>query len=220
MSHFSELNTIRVVEARVTIPSWGAWHADVTLEKEAVIPPTAVATLTLGGLSLTCTPWRPPVTWQGRTMVRLIGGAGGWSSEIKAYPYKSTAGVKLKTVLSDAATACGETIVIGTDRVLGFHYEREKAPAQRLLNRLTPRAWWIGADGITRTGDRATSTIGSSFSVIDVKGAQGRIVIATETPADFVPGRTFQGTLKASVTIGGVTHTLGKDGLRTEVLAA
>ncbi len=222
MTQFAELNSIRVVEARLTFPAWGAWHCDLVLDHEASIPDSA-ASLKIGtAWVLTCTPWRPAIAWQGRTMVRMIGGFGGWRKELEAKPYRNPAGVRLSTVLGDAARTVGEKIEIATadDRIIGPWYERELAPAQRLLNRLAPGQWWIGSDGVTRLAARASSTIGSTFSVEDVKGAQGRYMIATESPADFVPGRLFRGSLKSPVTINGVTHILTSDRLRTEVLAA
>ncbi len=70
MTHVAELDGVRVVDARITIPYWGAWHADVTLEREFTIG--ATCTLRLDTLELACAPWRPAVAWQGRTRARLI----------------------------------------------------------------------------------------------------------------------------------------------------
>lgn len=217
MSLFASLNGTRVIGARVTLPHWGAWHADVTCDGEIAVADSS--TLVLGGWSLSCAPYRPAVAWHGRTVVRLIGGGGGWRTILAPYPYRNSTGVKLSLVLGDAAKGAGETIEVGTDRSLGQHYERERAPAYRLLNRLVPDAWWIDPDGVTRTGTRPSSLVGSPFTVIDVNGARGSYVIATETPGDILPGRRLRGTLPAEITIRGVTHTLGETSLRTEVLS-
>lgn len=221
MTQFAELNGNRVTDGRITLPFAGAWHADVTLDKEVSIPATGL-TLILAGLTLSCAAWRAPMPYQGRTRLRLIGGAGKWRNVIGPQGYKASAGVKLSLVLGDAARSVGERITVGTDRVVGAtHYVRESAPACRLLNRLVPGEWWIDPDGTTKTGTRPTSTIASAFTIVSFDGARGAAVVATEKPEDFVPGRTFRGiTLASTITIGGVTHMITKTGLRTEVLAA
>lgn len=224
MTHFAELDGIRVVDARVCFPRWGAWHADVTIEKDATVG--AKSTLVFGDLTLACAAWRPPVAWQGRTRVRLIGGAGGWGNEIDPFSYSSPNGVKLALVLGDAAKAAGERVeLLGSlrDKSVGSHYQRVKAVASRVLNLFVPGAWWIAPNGKTMVSEERdnVSAIGSSFSIERVDGARGLVVVATEKPGDFMPGRTFKGsTLTATTKIGGVTHILTGEKLRTEVLAA
>ncbi len=220
MTHFASIDGVRAVSARVTIPFWGAWHADVMLDREADVG--ATCTLRLAELELACAPWRPAVKWQGRTTVRLIGGAGKWRDVIPAASYFVPAGVKLSLVLGDAAKAAGERLELrGTyaKRSVGTHHIRAEAPASCALNRWAPRAWWIEPSGLTVVGDRATSTIGSPFTIELVDGARGVVVVATEKPADFVPGRTFKGaSLSSTITVNGVTHILSGDKLRTEIL--
>lgn len=214
MSFFAALGDVRVVEARVTIPVTGAFHADVTLEKEAT--PTETTTLSLGGLSLKVTPWRPPRAFQGRTHVRLIGGFGKWRDEIPAASYHAV--TKLSLILGDAAKACGEKIEVHKtkDRKVGTHFLRAKGPAAACLNWLAPE-WWIDVDGTTKVEDRPSTMIASTFTIVDVRGDRGSVVVATEKPADFTPGRRFKGP-KGDLVIQGVTHTLAKDSLRTEIL--
>jgi hypothetical protein len=216
----AELAGHRVVEARVTVPRGGAWHADVLLDKEAALAATGLV-LTLAGLKLSCAPYRTPISFQGTTRVRLIGGAGGWRKLLMPKGYKVATGVRLSLVLGDAARECGEKMVVATDRVLGLHYARDRAPACRLLNRWVPADWWIDIDGTTRTAPRASSAIVSPFSLSSYDGARGVAMIATEIPGDFMPGRTFRpGNMSATLTIDSVTHFLSKDALRSEVLAA
>lgn len=216
---FAELAGNRIVEGRIIIPTYGAPLADVTLDKEAKI--ASSVTLSLGTLRLVMSPWREVVPFQGKTVVRLIGGAAGWGKIIPAQPYKLDAGVKLSLVLGDAAKLVGEKVTVGVDRVVGKFYVRDEAPACRLLNRLVPGAWWIDADGSTHTGVRPSSAIKSPFVIHSFDGARGAMVISSDFLGELVPARTLKGiTLDKVITIGCLTHTIGKTGVKTEVLAA
>lgn len=218
---FSELSGNHVVEGRITIPGRGLWHADVTLDKEVPTLAAAGLILLVADLRLTCAVYRKPIPYQGKTRVRLIGGAGGWRKEIPEKGYKLATGVRLGLLLADAARECGERITLADDRILGFHYSRDRAPAMRLLNRWLADEWWIDADGMTRTGPRPASLVASPFSLLGYDGARGVATVATEKPGDFLPGRTFRApTMAATLTVGGVTHSITKGALRTEVLAA
>jgi hypothetical protein len=77
---FAELAGNRIVGGVVQIPTYGAPLADVTLDKEV---PTigAKVKLTLGSLVLVMSPWREVVPFQGKTIVRLIGGAAAEATE-------------------------------------------------------------------------------------------------------------------------------------------
>lgn len=221
MALFAELDGKRIVDGRITVPDVGAPHADVMLDAEVPSISSKVA-LVVGTLRMICTPWRAVVPFQGRTRVRLIGGAAGWQRELAAKGYTSPAGVRLSLVLGDAARAVGETLELGADRSLGGHYVRELAPACRLLNRLAPGAWRVDLDGVTRTGARASSAISSPFSVQSFDGARGALVVASEFLADWLPRRTLTAHVMPgkTITISGVVHTIAKGAIRTEVLAA
>lgn len=221
MALFAELQGKRVIDGRIVVPTVGAPHADVTIDSEVAIPTRAV--LIVGTFRMICTPWRTVVPYQGRTVIRLIAGAAGWQRELGAKGYTSAPSVRLSLVLGDLARTVGETLELHADRELGEHYIREAAPACRHLNRLLPGAWRIDpADGVTRTGPRASSPITSPFSVQSYNGARGALVVASEFLADFVPARTLTApTMPGKViTIGAVTHSIVKGAVRTEVLAA
>lgn len=222
MALFAELNGKRVVDGRITVPTVGAPHADVTLDAEVSLPSSGLE-LVVGTFRMRCAIWRALVPFQGRTSLRLIAGSGGWLRELGAKGYTSSAGVMLSLVLGDLARAVGETLELDTDRELGEHYVREAGPACRHLNRLLPGAWRIDpADGVTRSGARASSPISSPFSVQSYHGARGALVVASEFLADFVPARTLTATVMPGkvITIGAVTHSIVKGAVRTEVLAA
>lgn len=220
MTLFAEVNGARVVEGRIVIPAYGPAYAAVTLDKEVTLPSTGCE-LVLADLKIKCAPWRA-ASFQGRTMAKLIAGANGWRKTLPAQGYKLPGGVKLSLVLREAASRIGETVSVGEDRVLGGHYSREVGPAVTHLNALCPRAWWIGVDGVTRTGTRAAGKVTASFSVVSFDGARGALTIATETPADIMPAKTIAApTLGTMIpTISAVTHTISKSGIRTEIMVA
>jgi hypothetical protein len=221
MALFAELAGVRVIDARVAVPTYGAWHADLTLDKE-VTPAATGLRLVLADLEMTCALWRAAAPYQGRTRLRVIGGAAGWRKSVKTKAYYLPFGVKLSSILKDLASEVGESVSVANDTSVGTHYEREAAPASTHLNWLARDVgWYIDAAGVTQVAARVEASIASTFSLVAYDGARGVATIATEKPADFVPGRTLKHfTLAATLKIGGVVHVLSKGALRTEVLAA
>lgn len=216
---FCSINGERCTRLNLVIPSRGLWTADATLDKAIEFTATAV-TVQLAGLSLVGAVFRRG-NYSGSGFLRLVGGRGGWRNTIEQKFYRSPFGVKLTPVLSDAAAACGESVVVDEDRTLGLFYTREAAPASRVLNQLCP-SWYVQPDGTTRIGDRATPTIAGRFDVITDGTAPhlGRYTIATDFPEQWVPGARFTAnTLSSTVQISAVVHRLTPDRLRTEVWA-
>ncbi len=81
------LNGSRVTDARVNIPAWGCWYAEVTIDGEVALPTTAagvelkIADLTLAGTVLSGGPQK------GRASYRIVAGRGGWGKTIKSWKY-------------------------------------------------------------------------------------------------------------------------------------
>ncbi len=204
------LNGERVVSAQVTIPRFGAAVADVSLAAASTMP--AAATLTLGKLAIKGTNARM-ASFAGASTMRFIGGAAGWRKEIKKRGYSHAQGVRLSTILNDAARDSGETIVVANDRVIGTSYVRERAPAERVLHLMVPRQWWVDVDGVTRLGARPSDKISTPFTVIQWSGGKGRFEIATENYEDWLPGRTFTApTVPALQTISATELTADNNG--------
>lgn len=217
---WASLNGDRVISGSVTVPSAGVWAADVLLAISSPIPTSCV--LTLGDLVLRGTAVRA-ADFAGSRSVRLVGGGGGWRQAVTARAYQSPAGVPLSMILRDLALEVGEAVNVPVDYPVGTAFVREAGPASRVLRQLVGAAgWWMDPAGVTQVGPRLPGLIASDFTVIHYSGGKGTFEIATETLADWVPGRSFMGpTMSAPATISTVRHVLTNEGSsRLEVMTS
>ena len=204
-----------VLSCEVHIPSYGVWWADVEIDEPEAV--SGSVTLALPGLDMvgTVVSGGP---WHGRARYRVAGGAGRWGKAIPAKSYTNDAGVKLLTVLRDAAAACGETLdedtVSGT---VGSYYVREAGPASRALALLAPRAWYVGEDGVTRLGARASSTYDGEATRMDEAPELLRLEIAADDLTGLVPGVVVSDGQGQSLEAVDVVHRLAGAKLRTIV---
>lgn len=166
------------------------WTAELSLAGDSAIPDSG--TLEIGDLKLTGTTYRT-LPFAGTRKILVIGGANGWSKVIESQNYTNPAGIPLSVVLGDAADACGEKVSIASDVTIGLSYERERAPASRVLRNFAADGWWMRDDGVTVIGPRARAgeAITSKFQITSYDGAQGMAAVATEKLSDWLPGRTY-----------------------------
>lgn len=213
------LNGERVAFGEVTVPMFGAWTADVTLSVDKEI--TSPCTLVVGDLSLLGTVVRQ-AGFNGDRTARLVGGANGWSKALPAKGYSHVVGVKLSSILKDAADECGETIVLETDRNVGTLYTRDAGKASDVLALQLSGQWYIDNAGVTQTKARSASPIVTPFTMVTRNGARGDFEIATEAIAAWTPGRTFtSNTVITAQTISSVTIRSTNEGkTRLFVLSA
>lgn len=210
----STLNGHRVTSARATIPAWGRWYADVSIDVEATLTGAAtlkIADLTLVGTVLTGGPAK------GRSHFRIVAGAGGWGRTLPRKSYTNDAGVKLATVLGDAAKEAGEMLDLGArsaDRV-GPNWVRDDGPASRLLEQLASESWYIDEAGVTRLGRRPTVryALPSTHGPLDL--ARRTVTIAAESIATILPGVVVEGIEACDV-----EHEVTPDGLRSTIWGA
>ncbi len=209
---FATLAGVRVTKARIVLPYWGIWTADVWVDDPSALSGSVV--LAVGGLSLTGTVYRGG-SYQGAGAYRMVGGADGWRVDIPTRAYQN--GVRLSSVLGDAARACGETVEVETDRTVGTFYVRPMGPASRSLTAFAPRAWYVDTDGVTQVATRDGSAVGSTYDVTGWAPDKGRAVLATETPADMMPGRVVTVAPGVLLTVGSSVLQLAESGLRAEL---
>lgn len=189
------LNGEIVARATAQIPAWGLWWADVDLREPvelAGVVSFALADLTLTGAIVS------GGTYEGRASYRIVGGAGGWGESLPARCYANDLGVKLSTVLGDAASAVGEALADLPATKLGPHFVRAAGPAYRLLNALAPRGWYVDFSGVARVGARSASTYTGESPRVQVSPAAGVVELSVEDLAGLVPGVQVDGHAPAT----------------------
>lgn len=200
-----------VPKASITFPMYGAWVADIEMPDSLKL--ASPVTLVIGDLTVIGTIVRQ-ADFAGSVSARIVGGAGGWRKEIPAKGYAHDAGIKLSSVLTDAARECGESIVVSKDRTLGLNFAREKAVGERMLHLLLDGLWWIDSKGVTQTGARSSDKIVTPFTVLNYSGGMGQFEISSESLAPWQPGRTFTcNTVPETQTISSVTVTGTNEGI-------
>lgn len=214
---FAALSGVRVVAGSIVVPTYGLWAGDVSLATADPVPDDVA--LSLGNLTLRGHVYRQSL-FCGERKCRLVAGAGGWRKTIGWRQYSLAGGVNLSLVLGDAARECGERVNVQNDYVIGTGWVREKAAASRQLRLLAGSDWYVDPSGVTQIAAWPTKTITSAFTVIDQDGAEGRVTIATEDYASWMPGCTFRApTLAGPFTSGGTMFKFDGDGeFRLEVL--
>lgn len=204
---------LRATSANVQIPEWGCWYADASLDGEHTLSgqvDLVIADLTLRGTVIAGGPSK------GRSHYRIVSGKAGWGKALPSKAYANDAGVKLATVLGDAASGAGENLdastVSSSDRV-GPSYVRPAGPAVRVIEHLAPRNWYVGEDGITRIGKRAAKTLPAGVTHGPVDPARRTVTLAGESIASILPGLVVDG-----MTATDVQHEIGAEGgLRSTV---
>ncbi len=209
------LNGHRATSARVQIPKWGLWYADVSLDGEITLKGAVtlqIADLTLKGTIIAGGPAK------GRSSFRVVAGAGGWGKTLPKKSYANDAGVKVSTVLGDAAREAGETLgdVSGAPPV-GASWTRARDSAARLLEQIVPGGWYVDEAGVTRLGARAVAPLaiaGVTHGPVD--RARGTVTLASESIAKILPGVVVDGLEAVDV-----AHEMtAKGGLRTTIWGA
>lgn len=219
MAAFAELSGVRVVSGSISIPLYGLWCGDVRLATEEAIQTNT--TLVLGNLTLRCNVYRQAL-FAGARNCRIVAGYGGWRQTVPAKQYSLSSGVRLGMVVRDAASEVGERVNVPADVVLGTGYVRENARASRVLRQVAGQNWYCDKDGVTQIAAWPTRKVPSEFQVMEQDGGRGKIGIATEDYASWLPGCTFT----SSVTVGtltnaGVLYSFANDGkFRLEVLTS
>jgi len=233
---WASVGGIRATRGALHIPYEGMIVADVELATDDALP--TKTSFVLGDMTIACAVTNS-VSFGGVRSARLVGGTDGWSKTLPSAAYNNPGGVSLAIVLSDAAAAVGETIsqaanTIALGVVLGPAPIREAGPPSRtVLRQWCDPLWWIDASGQLQLSDRQSmpfsgvvtdtahlGAIASVFSVEKLSAGKRVYRIATESPSDWTPGRTFSSAFVDSPQIiSAVTHRFDDDGWhRVQVL--
>ena len=214
MTIFAGLDDIPIMRGQVTIPAYGIWHADLWLDREVAL--SGQVRLALADISALATVVRV-IGFLGQTGVRIVGGYGGWRTSVPGLQYAAATGLSLRTVLAHTAADVGE-LVDAADTAIGTAYVRAVGPASRVLQSLIPGAWYVGFDGVTYAAPRPAGVVANRFMTMDVSQPAGGYTVATDSPGEWLPGRTFAGPSTSGV-ISRVQHQIENATLRTQVLS-
>lgn len=211
MTGVALLSGQNVKHAEIHVPVTGLWHLDVALQ-DATDLGTVAREFTFQNLKLECAVLRS-INFAGERGLRLVAGKGTWRTVIPPRQYASPAHVMLSTVIQDAASLVGEPApTITNDVQLGTGYVRSQGPASRVLDLLP--FWWTDFTGVVQDAARVATPITSTFTVMDVDRAAGKVTIATDALEDWTPGRSFQ-TQVFSATVNRVMHVIDGGQVRT-----
>ena len=213
MTAFATLSGNRVTRANLHLPALGVWWLDVELDAEVTLEggvSAVLADLELEGTVASGGPFR------GSSRYRVVGGKGGWGSDIKALDYANDLGVKRRTVIGDAAMAAGEQLELDTvpSDTVGPKWTRPAGPASRVLHLLAPEGWFVGEDGITRIG-RRPAVQRSAGTILNHDVERGVLELASDEIAELVPGAIVEGVEAVDV-----LHELTPQALRTTLWGA
>jgi len=189
MTDFASFAGLRLFAGSIIIPLYGMWSADISFA--SVDAATDNGQLVMGDLALQGHLRRQAV-YGGARHARLVAGTGGWPQMLAARQYKLSSGVMRGMVLRDAAREVGESVEIGSDSSVGSVWTREAGPAERTLRALAGSDWHTDSGGTVRIEPWPSTAINVPFDVVEHHPASGRITLATEHYAAWMPGTTFR----------------------------
>ena len=216
---YATLDGFDVQSGTVYIPAGGVWWADLELIEECQV--SGSATLTLGNTTLVGTIDPTHVGDFGlRCRLRLVGGAGGWSSSLPAKGYHNDAGVTASEIVQDLARETGETL--GTFEPsatsVGVDFVRPSGQAIKSLEEAIGSAfWWVELDGTTTVGERTeTAAEDGVYLVSDVKADDSLVFLSLNEDelSAVLPGTILSEGLDTPQTIRETRFELTPDSVR------
>lgn len=207
-------NGLPLLEAVIQQPIIGAWHANLQLSGQTVLD--SAVTITIDDIAFTGTaiPNRSGLSGS-RSIVKVVGGAGGLSNTLPARNYAN--GVSVRTVVGDILREAGETLSASSDEaVLSTSlpkWQRVQGAASRALVAILDEVgaiWRVERDGTVLVTVEAFPETTVDHALVDEDWSAGVILIRPQAP-DLLPGVTFLGQQ-----IRFVRHVVTGSSIRTE----
>ncbi|MDB4992796.1 MAG: hypothetical protein JWM74_228 [Myxococcaceae bacterium] len=174
------LNQLHAISTRLVTPSRGVWIADVDADLDATrIVPSGKVSLFLGGTSaplLGTVDAKNSGRFGEIAKVRVLGGGGGWGTNVDAKHYHNDAGVLSTAVLATTAAEAGEVVVDTSPTSLGRDYVRGSGCASSVLE---GRDWYVTLQGVTVVGPRPTIPASPDVEVLSWDPSTQRAEIGT-----------------------------------------
>lgn len=215
MALYAAINGLPLVDARISLPRVGVWHADVSLEHDEAL--AGQVTLELGGVFFQGTVRRAGIT-AGISVARVVGGGAGLDREATAQGYSD---VPVSVPLSDILRLGGESLSPQAgSSITGHqlkHWVRARGRLGPLLATLVASvpveqpSWRVLADGTVWVGEEGWPEVSMTHILIEDDPRVPRKVLFAETPS-ILPGQVLEGDR-----IGYVEHVLDQSIVRTTV---
>ncbi len=208
MSTSITVNGVVGLTCTLAVPNVGAWVASVDFADAPIM--SGAVSLVLNGVILkgTIDPERSGSFQLGRK-VRIIGGGGGWGTQLEAKQYHNDAGIKPSHILNDVAGSAGETIVVADDTRIGSDFIRSPGPASRVLRQLG-QAWWVDYAGVTQTGPHPTADA-TGYDLLHYDPRNHVAELAVDDISKVVVGSVLRGRLDAPLTVRELEVRIDKD---------
>jgi hypothetical protein len=216
MGAFLTVNGLEVVAARISLPRWGVWCAELAIDGTEV--PAGQCTLELGDgpLTLKGSLARGAVS-DGSVAALVLGGAGGLSRVAEGKHYRQT---PLRIPLEDLLQVAGEALASSSDAgVLSqtlAHWTRLQGPSGLSLGRLVESVeglvWRILTDGTLWVGKEVWGQAPAfEFDALPGNPLADTATLSSLAPS-VLPGQTFQGRH-----VSYVEHLIEESGVRSIV---
>jgi hypothetical protein len=200
---------IGATRLRIYTPPWGPWWIEAQLEEESSL--AGRVEIVAADRALSGTIVSGGVSGQGRSSYYIVAGAGGWATKLAPQGYHDPNGVKVATILEEAATACGEAFdgSLPAADIVGTSWLRDNGPASRVLDLVSRRAWHMTDAGLTKLGRRPAVSVvlPDAMELGPIDRATGSREIRGEQIADILPGAIVDGleVVEVETTIGGAS---------------
>ena len=216
MELFASIGGHRLTKLVLMVPPIGCWFADGDFDE--VVTLSGKVTINIGTMNLVGTVVPAATGSFGKqTRIRIVGGANGWATSIKAKSYHADNGVKALIIAQDAAREVGETIGTFTPPAayVGADYARRAGSASHVIEDvLGTTPWWVDYNGVTQAGPRPATPVTGTYEVLQCDPREHVFTVGLDDPAAIQIGSTLSARLESPETVREMELTITGGQLR------
>lgn len=160
------------------LPFQGVWVGQVECAPEASFVVGDTVKMQLGTLDFVGTITRGSSN-NDSAKFTIVGGKGGWRKVVTRRFYRDNDGIKLRQVLRDLASDCGETVELDASAAgeyLGDTWTRAECTASDCLQKLG-KVWRVRPDGVTIVAPSIKVTASERLSIRSFNAATGIVMV-------------------------------------------